>query len=117
MAFMSWQGKSVTSSPVPPAFGLATCSEKTLMGGHSHLHPFNEMLLLLRLLHWQLLTAQFPFKVAQTLHELRETCHPVAFYFMKKDSKRYCDTTTPESIHTKDESKRGSAFAFIFGVN
>ena len=23
----------------------------------------------------------------------------------------------PESIHTKDESKRGSAFAFIFGVN
>ena len=35
----------------------------------------------------------------------------------KKDSKRCCDTTTPESIHTKDESKRGSAFAFIFGVN
>ena len=34
-----------------------------------------------------------------------------------KDSKRYCDTTMPESIHTKDESKRGSAFAFIFGVN
>ena len=26
-------------------------------------------------------------------------------------------TTTPGSIHTKDESKRGSAFAFIFGVN
>ena len=23
----------------------------------------------------------------------------------------------PESIHTKDESKRGFAFAFIFGVN
>ena len=23
----------------------------------------------------------------------------------------------PESIHTKDESKRGTAFAFIFGVN
>ena len=37
--------------------------------------------------------------------------------FMKKDSKRCCDTTTPESIHTKDESKRGSEFAFIFGVN
>ena len=35
----------------------------------------------------------------------------------KKDSKWCCDTTTPESIHTKDESKRGSAFAFIFGVN
>ena len=36
---------------------------------------------------------------------------------MEKDSKRCCDTTAPESIHTKDESKRGSAFAFIFGVN
>ena len=38
----------------------------------------------------------------------------------KKDSKRCRDTTTlatPESIHTKDESKRGTAFAFIFGVN
>ena len=39
------------------------------------------------------------------------------FYSMKKDSKRCCDTTTPESIHTKDESKRSSAIAFIFGVN
>ena len=37
--------------------------------------------------------------------------------FHEKDSKRCNDTTTPESIHTKDESKRGSAFAFIFGVN
>ena len=37
--------------------------------------------------------------------------------FHKKDSKRCCDTTTPESIHTKDESKCGFAFAFIFGVN
>ena len=27
------------------------------------------------------------------------------------------DDTMPESIHTKDESKRGFAFAFIFGVN
>ena len=36
---------------------------------------------------------------------------------MKKDSKRCCDTTMPESIHTEDESNRGSAFAFIFGVN
>ena len=35
----------------------------------------------------------------------------------KKDSKQCRDTLTPESIHTKDESKRGSAFAFIFGVN
>ena len=28
-----------------------------------------------------------------------------------------CDTTTTESIHIKDESKRDSAFALIFGVN
>ena len=35
----------------------------------------------------------------------------------RKDSKRCCDTTTPESIHTKDGSKRGSAFAFSFGAN
>ena len=49
--------------------------------------------------------------------EFHESCHSVTFYFMKKDSKRCCDTTTPESIHTKDESKRGSAFVFIFGVN
>ena len=42
---------------------------------------------------------------------------PLHFYLIKKDSKRCCDTTTPESIHTKDESKRGFAFAFIFGVN
>ena len=50
-------------------------------------------------------------------HEFRENCHSVTNYFMKKDSKRCCDTTTPESIHTKDKSKRGSAFAFILGVN
>ena len=50
-------------------------------------------------------------------HEFHETCHSITFYFMKKDSERCCDTSTPESIHTKDESKRGSAFAFIFGVN
>ena len=42
---------------------------------------------------------------------------PLHFTSWKKDSKRCCDTTTPESIHTKDESKRGSAFAFMFGVN
>ena len=52
-----------------------------------------------------------------THHEFHETCHSITFYSMKKDCKRCCDTTTPESIHTKDESKRGSAFAFIFGVN
>ena len=50
-------------------------------------------------------------------HEFHETCHSVTFYFMKKDSKQSCDTATPESIHIKDESKRGTAFAFIFGVN
>ena len=49
--------------------------------------------------------------------EFHEICHSVTFHFMKKHSKPCCDTTTPESIHTKDESKRGSAFAFIFGVN
>ena len=42
---------------------------------------------------------------------------PLHFISWKKDSKRCCDTTTPGLIHTKDESKRGSAFAFIFGVN
>ena len=52
-----------------------------------------------------------------TVHEFHETCHSGTFYFIKKDSKRCSDTTTPGSIHTKDESKRGSAFAFIFGVN
>ena len=50
-------------------------------------------------------------------HDFLETCHSVTVFVMKKDSKRCHDTTTPESIHTKDESKRGSAFAFIFGVN
>ena len=61
---------------------------------------------------------QFETHVAQQIkHGFHETCHSVTFYIMKRDSKRCCDTTTPESIHTKDESKRGSAFAFIFGVN
>ena len=50
-------------------------------------------------------------------HGFHETCHSVTFYFKEKDSKRCCDTTMPESIHTKDESKHGSTFAFIFGVN
>ena len=39
------------------------------------------------------------------------------FVCLQKDSKQCCDATTPQSIHTKDESKRGTAFAFIFGVN
>ena len=51
------------------------------------------------------------------LHEFHETCHSITFFSMKKDSKGCCDTTTLESIHTKDESKRGSTFAFFFGVN
>ena len=66
-------------------------------------------------LQWTLLTLEFVIWCIQ--HEFHETCHSVTFHFMKKDSKWWCDTTTPESIHTKDESKRGSAFAFIFGVN
>ena len=35
----------------------------------------------------------------------------------KKDSQRCCDTTKPEWIHTKDESKHSSVFAFFFGMN
>ena len=31
----------------------------------------------------------------------RLTCHSVTFYFMKKDFERCCDSTTPESIHTR----------------
>ena len=49
--------------------------------------------------------------------EFHEICHSITFYFMKKDSKGCCDATMPELINTKDESKRGSEFAFIFGVN
>ena len=50
-------------------------------------------------------------------HEFHETCHSITSYYMKKDSKRFCDITMPGSIHAKDEGKRGSAFAIIFGVN
>ena len=64
-----------------------------------------------------LLGSSFDLRKPSIMREIHETCHSVKSYFMKKDSKRRCDTTTPESIHTKDESKRGSAFAFIFGVN
>ena len=46
-------------------------------------------------------------KHKHTNHESHETCHSVTFYFMKKYSKRCCDITTPESMHTKDESTRG----------
>ena len=61
--------------------------------------------------------ATFLFDKNYSSHEFHETCHSVTFYFMKKDSKLCGDTTMLESIHTKDESKCGSAFAFIFGVN
>ena len=30
------------------------------------------------------------------VHEFNETCHSVTFYFMKRDSERCCDTTTPQ---------------------
>ena len=51
-----------------------------------------------------------------------KTCPSVTFYFMKNsfsdiDTKWILPNMIPESIHTKDESKRGFAFAFIFGVN
>ena len=54
-----------------------------------------------------------------------QTCNSVTFYFMKNsfpDISMKCISPNMmsvdmESIHTKDESKRGSAFAFIFGVN
>ena len=52
------------------------------------------------------LTASIIFRASFFSHESHKTCHSVTFYFMEKDSKRCCDTTTPESIHTKDESKR-----------
>ena len=36
-----------------------------------------------------------------TVHEFHETCLSVIFYFMKKDSKRWCDTTTPSQFTPK----------------
>ena len=38
-------------------------------------------------------------------------------FISRKKTPNDAVTATPESIHTKDESKRGIAFAFIFGVN
>ena len=78
--------------------------------------------LIVYLVHWRhytmLVTHSFIHPYTHQFMKFHENCHSVTFYFMKKDSKRCCgDTTTPESIHTKDESKRGFAFAFIFGVN
>ena len=65
----------------------------------------------------QVLSDIIPIPLHKTRHEFHEILHSVTFYFMKKDSKQCCDTTTPESIHTKDESKRGTSCAFILGVN
>ena len=58
----------------------------------------------------------FSYVAINAKHEFHETFIPLHFYLIKNDSKQCCDTTTPESIHTKDESKREIAFAFIFGV-
>ena len=88
-------------SGCPFAFTLQMV--KMLAGTEEHLPP--------RLVFKQLTNRKL------VLHEFHETCHSRTFCFMRNDSKRCCDTTTPESIHTKDESKRGFAFAFIFGVN
>ena len=46
-------------------------------------------------------------------HEFHETCHSVTFYVMNKDSKRCCDTTAPESIHSKDEQNLLSSLVWI----
>ena len=76
-----------------------------------------------RKLHWGLWFWVFnAFKDASPLRKMHvmnsmKLVISVIFCFNETDSKRCFDTTTPESIHTKDESKRGSAFAFIFGVN
>ena len=64
-----------------------------------------------------LLSTSHHYQLSKVQHESHETCHSVTFHFMKKDSKPCCDTTTPHSIHTKDESKCDSALAFIFDVN
>ena len=42
---------------------------------------------------------------------------PLHLFDEKKTLNNAVTTTTPESINTKDESKRGFTFAFIFGVN
>ena len=53
-----------------------------------------------------------------------QTCNSVTFYFYEITSflilagSVFCqEMIKAVSIHTKDESKRGFAFAFIFGVN
>ena len=66
----------------------------------------------------------YAFEAPKSLEILIIVCNLVTksreilmFACLQKDAKQCCDNTMPESIHTKDESKRGSAFAFIFGVN
>ena len=68
-------------------------------------------------LHTELLLLLFYFDPVMVNMNSMKRVIPLHFIWWKKDSKLCCDTTMPESIHTKDESKRGSAFAFIFGVN
>ena len=90
---------------------LMLCSDAE-PGARPSVHPAMRLALLklLLLLHYHHPTAG-------EAHGFHETCQSFTSYFMNIDSKRCCDTTTTESIHTKDESKRRSAFAFIFGVN
>ena len=54
----------------------------------------------------------------EDLQTLSGLSHEILMFIcLQKEAKQCCDETMPESIHTKDESKRGTAFAFIFGVN
>ena len=39
---------------------------------------------------------EFSYVAINAKHEFHETCHSIKFYFMKKDSKRCCDTTKKE---------------------
>ena len=79
-------------------------------------HIYSDMSKVIHLSQHRMLNAEYKAS-SGSKHEFHEKCHSVTSYFMEKDFKRCYDTSTPESIHTKDESKRGSAFAFIFGVN
>ena len=85
---------------------------------HSMPHLHSVISLKRKGLHCSTVELTDPPPPLETDHKFHETYHPLHFiWWKKKDSKRCCDTTMRESIHTKDESKRGSAFAFIFGVN
>ena len=60
--------------------------------------------------------SQFDMK-QHTVNRVLKSQEILMFVCLQKDAKQCCDATTPKSIHTKDESKWGTAFAFIFGVN